>query len=264
MRYFDTHSHLNLEQFDSDHGSVIARMGELGVGTITVGTQFDTSWLAVDLAMRNPSLYAIVGHHPIYINQGEFIVDQYRHMLEHPKTVGVGECGFDFFRLEKTPQLIDDQENLFRQQIELALEYDKPLMLHIRSSQGTFDAYEKALEILGKYSDSEKLRGQAHFFAGDVSVMQEFVQLGFYISFTGVVTFARQYDEVVRAVPTNRLLAETDAPYVTPEPYRGTRCEPWQVIEVYKKMAEIRGEDEGVLREQINKNITELYKIPVA
>ncbi len=260
--YIDIHCHPNLPEFDSDRQEVLARMADAQVAGIVVGTRLDTSYLAVEIAGSHDHLWAIIGQHPNDI-EDTFDADSFRNMITHPRVVGVGECGYDFFRTEKTWEHMATQEKNFRAHIELALEYDKPLMLHLRASKGTQDAYEAALTTLQEYKADagERLRGDVHFFAGSVDIARRFLDLGFYISFTGVLTFTHDYDEVVRATPLDRILAETDAPYAAPVPYRGGRCEPQHVIEVYKKIAEIKELDPELVRVQILKNAQALFGV---
>jgi TatD DNase family protein len=249
--YYDIHCHLTDSKFDADRDEVIARAQEMGVTMITIGTDEITSREAILLAEKYDHVYAIVGYHPDEL-PSEGISSAQRaelhEMVQHPKVVGIGECGFDFFRKEKTSKLISFQEEAFRTQIELAIEHNKPLMLHNRPTAGTYDTYEESLRVLSSYTlpDSGEGRplgrgGEGNLRAGDLNIMQRFLDIGFSISFTGVITFAPEYEELVRAVPLDRLFLETDAPYVAPVPYRGQRCEPQYVMEVYKKVAEIRG-----------------------
>ena len=153
------------------------------------------------------------------------------------------------------------QKELFIKQIKFAIKYDKPLMLHIRPSKKSQDAYLEALDILISYKKEvgEKLRGNVHFFAGDVSIAQKFLDLGFTLSFTGVITFTHDYDEVIKYIPQDSLMSETDAPWVAPVPWRGKRNEPTYVIEVIKKMAEIRGEDFETLNNAIIQNFKRVF-----
>ena len=174
------------------------------------------------------------------------------------RVVGIGECGLDYYR--NTLDSKSAQEIAFRAQIELALQLDLPLMLHVRPSENSMDAYEDVLGILKEYQ-CEKLRGQAHFFAGTPEIAQQFIDLGFYISFTGVITFTEMYEKLVKAVPNERILSETDAPYVTPVPYRGQRNEPSHVREVLAKIARIKKIDENVMGQQIMENAKKLYRL---
>ena len=274
MKYIDNHAHLNFKIFENDLEDVLGRMKEAEVGAILVGTNKATSAKAVELAEKYDNLWAIVGLHPIHTTESfhdeeeigqetpgfkssgeEFDKEYYRKLAESTKCVGIGECGFDFYRL--SPDLEEKQEKAFRGQVELALELGKPLMLHMRSGNDK-SAYTESLRVLKELGAKE---GEAHFFAGTVEDAKEFLDLGFHISFTGVVTFAKQYKELVEAVPLERLLSETDSPYVAPVPFRGKRCEPTFVIEVVKKMAEIKETPVGEFSEKILQNSKRLWKI---
>ncbi|HYC34300.1 MAG TPA: TatD family hydrolase [Candidatus Paceibacterota bacterium] len=254
IKYIDNHAHLNFAIFDEDRADVLARMDENEVSAINIGTKQETSRKAVELSKTHKNLWSIVGLHPIhtdanfhdsdeigsetapFASKGEvFDKEFYGELAKDPKCLGIGECGFDFYRV--SPETYSIQEKAFRAQIELALELDKPLMLHMRSGNG-MNAYQETLKILKEYGAT---KGEAHFFAGSVEDAKAFLEQGFYISFTGVITFAEQYKELIEAVPIERLLSETDSPYVAPVPYRGKRCEPTYVIEVVKKIAEIKG-----------------------
>lgn len=280
MKYIDTHAHVNFAVYHSDETEVIKRTKADSVTVINIGTQQDTSKKAVAMAEEHDHLYAIIGLHPIhttesfhdsdelgsegeeFAKQGEvFDSNFYRELARSSdKVVGIGECGLDYYR--NNPETKEIQEKAFRAQIELALELDLPLMLHIRPSADSMDAYHDVLTILREYKkDHQHLRGQAHFFAGTAEIAQAFIDLGFYISFTGVITFASMYEELVASVPTDRILSETDAPYVSPAPFRGQRNEPSHVREVVKKMASIYGVSVDTMSEQIMKNAKGLYKL---
>jgi TatD DNase family protein len=235
MHTIDTHSHFNLRQFDTDRNEAIARMKEAGVGTICIGIDEESSELATTLA-ADEFIWACVGQHPTEWDK-EYRVDAMRALAQKARVVGIGECGLDYFR-EGEREHKDEQKKLFRAQIELAQELGLPLMLHIRPQQGTMDAYEDALAILKEY---EGLRGTAHFFIGTEAIAQQFLDLGFYISFSGVITIFPEYEPLVAFVPMDRILSETDAPFAAPVPYRGKRCEPQYVLEVIRKVAEIKG-----------------------
>ncbi len=271
MKYIDTHAHMNFHTYDEDRQQVIDRTRNDDVLVINVGTKKSTSELAVELANQYSHLYAIVGLHPIHTadvfdEQGGimeksevFDVDYYRDLiLSSGGVVGIGECGLDYYR--NTAETRQVQEIAFRRQIELALELDLPLMLHIRPSEGSMDAYYDVLAILREYA-GPKLRGQTHFFAGTSEIAQEFLDLGFYISFTGVITFARMYEKLVKFVPSDRILSETDAPYVSPHPYRGQRNEPSHVREVLGKIARIKKIDEEEMSLQVMQNAKKLYRL---
>ena len=271
LKYIDTHAHLNLEQFAEDRESVFAKCLEKGVGMNNVGTHKATSQLAVELANQYDHAWAIVGLHPIYVAmggvddiekgyEGEFDYDFYKALAEDERTVGIGECGFDY--CHNSDDTYEQQREVFRAQVALANEVEKPLMLHLRNSkdgQGR-NAYDDALEIL---KSEAKVLGNAHFYAGTKEQAQQFFNIGYTISFTGVITFAKDYEELVKNTPLNMIHGETDCPYVAPAPFRGRRAEPWMVQEVYKKITEINNLDEEEVREQLLENAKRHYKLSI-
>ncbi len=260
FRYIDIHTHLNLEAFSGDWESARDRALDAGVACINVGTGKETSEQAVELAHSlEKGIFATVGIHPTHTTGDEpepLIYEDYKALASDPKVVAIGECGLDYFRVEKNTK--GKQEEIFVAQISLANELGKPLMLHIRGSEGCVDAYEDALAILKTHA---KVLGNVHFFAGTYEIAKRFWDIGFTTSFTGVITFAHQYDEIIKNAPLDMLHAETDAPYVAPVPYRGKRNEPLYVREVYKRIAEIRGDDEEYVRVSLLKNATKLFGI---
>ena len=239
MNTIDTHSHFNLSQFDTDRDEAIARMVTEGVGAFCVGVDEETSAKAIALAEKHESIWAIVGQHPTEWHQA-FDSDAFLSLAQQPKVVAIGECGLDYYR-ERERGHKAEQKALFRSQIEIAIQTKLPLMLHIRPQQGTMDAYDEAIEILKEYKiTNPELTGTAHFFVGDKRIAEEFLDLGFYISFSGVITIFPEYEEVVRFVPLDRMLPETDAPFASPLPWRGKRCEPQYVKEVVRKIALVK------------------------
>jgi len=241
-KYFDIHSHLNFKDYDSDREQVIARLKETETHTITIGTDFESSKKAVELAEKYEEIYACIGVHPMDKLES-FEVEKFESLIQNPKVVAIGECGLDFYHADKVDDY-DRQKKLFLDQVEFALVHDKPVMIHAR------DAYLELLDILEplKKEHKEKLQGNVHFFAGNMDVAKRFFDIGFTISFTGVITFVRDYDEVIKSAPLDMIMSETDAPYVAPLPYRGKRNEPSYVKEVVKKIAQIREEDEESVR----------------
>ena len=288
MKYIDIHCHLDSLDYDSDREEVLVRMREKEIGTITIGADLESSKKAFEIAEQNENVWACIGVHPNCLTEksnntvsalghkdnaletvlSDFSPDGYfEKLVKNPKVVAIGECGLDYFRMEDKSEK-EKQKELFKKQIEFAIKYDKPLMLHIRDahSANSGQAYDDALSILESYKkaegpEAEKLNGNVHFFAGDVSVAKRFLDLGFSMSFTGVVTFTHDYDEVIKFLPINSIMAETDAPWVAPIPFRGKRNEPTYVVEVIKKLAEIRGESVEVLNNQILKNFKRVFKI---
>jgi len=277
MKYFDAHTHVNFVAFKDDNEAAIARAAEIGVAMNTVGTQFDTSRDAVAMAEKFENVYATIGLHPIhtgksyhdekelgeggktFTSRGEdFDAAAYEALAASSKVIAIGECGLDYYRLEANTK--KTQEDAFIQQIELANKLEKPLMLHIRPASSAVErnAYDDALAVLKAHA---KVKGDVHFFAGDWAIARKFLDFGFTLSFTGVITFSTDYDEVVRNAPLDMLLIETDAPYVAPKPYRGKRNEPAYVVEVAKAIARIRGADEEVVREQLLANAKRVFSI---
>ncbi len=253
FQYIDVHAHVNFPDYGADREEVIKRAYEAGVMVINVGTTLKSSIDVVQLAETHDYMYAIVGLHPVHVacecsSESDpyshdyfekFDYDAFEKLVAHPKTVGVGECGIDVFRLPEhlnRASVLKQQEIDFRKQIELAVKYDKPIMIHARES------YSEILNILDDCFKvyGSKLRGNAHFFAGTVKEAQAFLDKGFTLSFTGVITFAKQYEELVQYVPLEMMLSETDCPFVSPQPFRGQRNEPLHVQEVVKKIAEIK------------------------
>ncbi len=275
-KYIDTHTHTNFAVFDEDRKEVIQNTLNNNTWLINVGTQKDTSQKAIDIAEQyDEGVYAIVGLHPIHTNdsfhdedelgegnttfssRGEvFDTTYYKQLATHEKVVGIGETGLDYFRLEG--ETLEKQREAFIAQIELANEVQKPLMLHIRPSQENTEVYQDALEILQKYA---KVPGNAHFFAGSKEDAKGFLDIGYTISFTGVITFTQDYDDIIKYVPQESLLSETDAPYVAPVPHRGKRNEPLYVQEVVKRIGEIKNIPAEEIQQQLIQNAKQLFKI---
>ncbi len=266
LKYIDAHTHINFPEFEADREEVIKRAAEAGVGMINVGTDLETSRQVVWLAERYPNLWAIVGVHPSAIAYGRGPNDneklptaeewqELKTLAQNPKTVAIGECGLDYFR--STEETKPAQRELFQKQIELAHEAGKPLMLHVRN------AYEDVISILKSNQNLllPNRAGDVHFFAGDWAVAKQFLDLGFTLSFTGVLTFAHDYDEVIKNTPLDRLLIETDAPYAAPVPYRGKRNEPSYIGLVAARIAEIKGLPEPEVAAALLANTAKIFNL---
>jgi TatD DNase family protein len=262
-RYFDIHSHVTDPQYDADRTEVLARMREANVTTITIGTDYETSRQAIALAQEDANIYACIGLHP---EEGEgFDRAAFEELAGAARVVAVGECGLDYFRTNDPLGTKARQLPVFEAQIQMALDYDLPLMLHVRASKGTLDAYDDVLDVLSSYArEHQKLRGNAHFFAADVARAKRFLELGFTLSFTGVITFARDYDEVIEYAPLDMIHAETDAPYVAPKPYRGSRNEPSYVSEVVNALGAIRGLAGPDIARQLAENASRVFRFETA
>ena len=278
LKYIDIHSHLNFKAFDENWQAVIKRALDNNTWMINVGTQVDTSKKAVEIAHQyKEGVYAIIGLHPIhtdisyhneeelgetgkeFTSRGEiFDKNVYLELLKDPKVLAIGECGLDYFHMEAGS--IEKQKKAFIEQIELANEINKPLVLHIRNNpkDKKIDAYVDVLEILKKYS---KVKGNVHFFAGSIENAKDFLNYGFTLSFTGVITFTHDYDEIIKNTPLNMIMSETDSPYVAPVPYRGKRNEPSYVKEVVKKIALIKNLTEEKVAETIMANAKRVFRI---
>ena len=279
MKYFDAHTHVNFVAYDEDREATIRRSLDAGVGMNIVGTQLDTSTSAVALAEQYEGVYATIGLHPIhtgksyhdekelgdggkaFTSRGEdFDAKKYEELARSPKVIAIGECGLDYFRLDADAK--KTQVAAFEEQIDLANRLNKPLMLHIRSApkgSGDGEAYRDALALLKSHA---KVLGDVHFFAGDWAIAKSFLDIGFTLSFTGVITFTHDYDEVINNAPLDMLLTETDAPYVTPVPYRGKRIEPLYVPEVVKAIARIKNLDEALVAAELVRTARRVFDIP--
>jgi len=241
-KIFDIHSHLNFRDFDNDREEIIKRMQENGIWTICVGADRKTSKECVELAEKYENIYSSVGIHPTEHLGVELLSDlNLRKLAGHPKVVAIGECGIDLYKQNKND--FERQKKLFIKHIELALELNKPLMIHCR------EAHEEVIKILQEYKGAH---GNIHFFSGTWEQAQRYFELGFTVSFAGPVTFpprvgsprveagSDQYDEIIKNAPLNKIMIETDAPFAAPAPYRGKRNEPIYVMEIAKKIAKMK------------------------
>lgn len=280
-KYIDIHCHINFKIFKDDGDEVIRRALEADTWLINVGSQYSTSKRAVEIAERYPEgVFACIGLHPIHLEEafhdkdeigGEgfmsraevFDKEKYLELARDPKVVAVGECGLDYYHMN--PESIEKQKKTFSEQVELAHEIEKPLMLHIRNNpeDESRNAYADTVEILKKYPG---IKGVSHFFAGNVEDMKRFVDIGIYVSFAGPITYKpnlkiADYEKVIRETPLEYILTDTDSPYVAPVPYRGKRNEPVYVKEIVKKIAEIKNLPEEEVAGAIFANAQKLFGI---
>lgn len=272
MNYIDIHSHLNLKPLSEDIEGVVSRMREKGTGTIVVGVDLEISKLAIEIAEKYPDvvLGATVGLHPNDNEDEVFDIEKYRELAKNPKVVAIGECGLDYFRSDERKEI---QKEIFKKHIELAVENGKPLMIHARPSKGGMNAYEDAIEIMSNYQlpISNKIRANFHFFVGNIEIAKRIIENGWTVSFDGPITFSKDYDEVIKFLPLESIMAETDAPFAAPAPYRGNpstgsgrvTCEPWMVEEVVKKIAEIKGLDLETVKKQLLENTKRVFGISI-
>jgi TatD DNase family protein len=260
-KYIDAHCHIQFEQYAQDDLALIEQMQEQSVAGIVVGCDLESSRKAVALAEKHEHLYASIGLHPNRESDEWYEIEKYRELAKSTKVVAIGECGLDYFRpTEVNEEVKSKQKALLNDQIILAAELDKPLIIHSRPSKGTQDAYQDLISILAEAKKKyPNLRGDIHFFVGGLEEAEAFIALGFTISFTAVITFARDYDDVIRSVALTSILSETDAPYVAPASRRGERNDPLAAIEVVNKIAEIRGEDPDAVRTVLLDNTQRLF-----
>lgn len=267
LKYIDIHSHLNLKPLKGDE-AVLRRMVEHQVGSIIIGVDLETSQEAIDLAEQHGFLWAGIGMHPTDNTKEVFDLEKYKAFAMHPRVVCIGECGLDYYRDQNEDTKIS-QRKLFRQHIDIALAAGKPLMIHARPSKGSMDAYEDVLNILEQYKkdiikgggDASALRANFHFFVGNLEIAKRALALGFTMSFDGPITFARDYDEVIRFLPIESIMAETDAPFAAPIPYRGGTSEPYMVTEIIKKISELKNISFDSASEKILENTKSFFNL---
>lgn len=257
MKYIDIHGHINFPDYDSDRGEVIERARQAGVGMIAVGTDIESSRRAIVLAQNHEDIWVTVGIHPNDTDSVDIHADMeiLSKLANDKKVVTIGECGLDYFR--SPAEVIPYQKKLFMEQIILANKVGKPLMLHVRNGKKV-NAYQEAIEIL---KENAKVGFNFHFFAGTVEDLKMILDIGGYVSFTGVLTFTRDYDELVKYVPLDSIMSETDCPFVAPAPHRGQRNEPAYVVETVKAIAGIRGEEEAVVAEKLVGNAVKFFNL---
>lgn len=263
-KYFDAHSHISFDYFKDDRDEVLSRMSDQGVWTVTVGVDKKSSEDAVSFAEKHDGIFAAIGLHPADNKQESFDPEEYTDLVKSKKVVAIGECGLDYFRIKEDDVEEKDRQKIeFEKQVQFAIESDLPLMLHCRPRAGSMDAYEDTLDILEKHHSEHGniVRGNAHFFVGDNVIADRFLKLGFLLSFTGVITFADEYEEVIKNTSLSMMLVETDAPYASPAPYRGKRNESVYVKEMVKKIADIKGEEYEIVRDILVENSLKIFNI---
>lgn len=281
MKLIDSHCHIQFNAYKDDYKQVIKRCAKKDVILNTVGTQKETSKKAVEFAEAYENIYATIGLHPIHLfptrvdeeessfvsREEDFDEKYYDELSKSEKVIAVGECGIDLFHLPKDKSLeevLKKQKEIFIKQKNFAQKNNLPLVIHVR------DAYKEMIDLLHSElrTKNSELSGVVHCYSSNWENAQKFLDLGLYLGFTGIVTFpAKKTDprpqeellEVVKNCPLDRILIETDAPYLAPQKYRGKRCEPWMVEEVTKKIAEIKGLSEEEVRKVTVENAKKLF-----
>lgn len=250
---FDTHAHLNDTAFDADREELIAGLNDKGVGFVmNAGCSLQSSKECIALAEKYPFLYASVGSHPDAADEVcEELMETYLQMSRHPKVKAIGEIGLDYYYEDFDRQI---QLRAFRMQMELARAADLPVIVHER------DAHGDGMEVVREFPD---VTGVFHCYSGEAEMARQLVEKGWYIGFTGVLTFknARKAVETAQAIPIERIVLETDCPYMSPEPYRGRRNDPGRLIHMAEKLAQIRNLPVEEIIRITTENAKRLYRI---
>jgi len=266
MKYFDAHCHIQFPQYDEDRTEVMAAMAAQGIGGIVVGVDLPSTKKAVELVHDVPTLFASTGLHPNSADEFTDGIAPFAELAADSKVVAIGECGLDNYRPGDVEAAKPLQREVFLAHVHLAAQTRKPLMIHARPARGTQDAYDDLIDILAsaKQEYGDALTGNIHFFVGGVDEARKLIELDFTLSYTAVLTFARDYDDVVRFAPATHLITETDSPYVAPAPNRGKRNDPRAIPAVVDAIAGIRSEDPEAVRVHILQNVERVFRIPPA
>lgn len=276
----DTHAHVNFRAYKDDAKEVLQRSLDAGVWVVNVGSQIDTSRQAVELASQfEQGVYAVIGLHPEhthsqYVDEEEthfktreedFNEAFYSELVSHPKVVGIGECGLDYYRLPEDrtshDQIKQKQIEVFKKQVRFAKTYDKALVVHSRPEKGSDELYHDMLQVFEEENVSN-MRLVVHSYTHEPKFLEKFLELGAYASFNGIITFDKtgSMKKLVEMCPLDRILLETDCPYLTPVPNRGKRNEPLFVKSVAEKTAEIKNITLAQIEEATFNNAKNLFK----
>lgn len=282
--FIDTHAHVNFNAFKDDADEVIRRSLDANTWMILIGTELKTSNRALSFANKyEKGVYAAVGLHPVHLEDGrvetgeegenagfvsraeDFDYDSYEKLARFEKVVAIGEIGLDYYHLDpaKDQSLIKKkQQEVFAQQLLLARSLDLPVIMHCRQAHD--DLYAILQDFKQQYGHlipSDRPWGVVHCFSGDEDLAWKYFKLGLLISFTGLITFSKQWDDLIRKIPLDKLMIETDTPYMTPEPYRGQRNEPILVQYIASRIADIRGIKLEKVAEITTNTARSLFKI---
>lgn len=251
--FFDSHAHYDQRRFAEDQKQLLSSMADHGIGRImNIGCDLESSLRSIRLAEEYDFIYAAVGSHPDdAANVDDVLVERYRNLAGREKVMAIGEIGLDYY-YEDVPRA--RQQVAFRKQMELAAELDMPVIIHQR------DAYEDALKIVDEFPS---VKGVFHCFSGSLEYAKEVVKRGYYMGFTGVITFknARKAVEVAQWAPLDKLLLETDCPYMAPEPYRGRRSDSTMIPKMAEKIAELRGLSVEQVAKLTRENALRLFRM---
>lgn len=255
MRFIDTHCHIHFPDYQLDPEAAIASAAAVGVTKLmAVGCTLPDSKGAVEFAARHDNIWASIGLHPhegsVYVHDHEAL-QQFHNLANKPKVVAIGETGLDYHYMHSSKE---DQEKLLRLQLDIAVEHDLPLIFHVRNA---FDDFWK---IFDHYKG---LKGVVHSFSAGSKELDEILARNLYVGLNGIMTFTKDAEqmEAAKRVPLTKLLLETDAPFLTPVPYRGTICEPKHVLNTAEFLARLRGEDLEHVAKASTANAEVLFKI---
>jgi len=250
---FDTHAHMNDPAFDPDREQVLLGLKDKGVDLVmNVGCSLDSSRDCITMAETYPFVYASVGSHPDSADEvDEAAIRQYRQMAAHEKVLAIGEIGLDY-HYEDIPREI--QQKAFRLQMELAQELQMPVIVHER------DAHDDGMRIVKEFKG---VTGVFHCYSGSAEMARQLVNMGWYIGFTGVLSFknARKAVETAQSIPLERIVLETDCPFMAPEPFRGKRCDPGYLYRMAERLAELRGISVEEVHRITTENAKRLYRL---
>lgn len=254
---FDSHAHYDDPRFDEDREALLGSMAEHGVRAImNVGNTTHANLAGIELAKRYPFVYCSIGIHPdqaaeIAAQNSRDYLDIIARQLRYEKAMALGEIGLDYYYDDASPREV--QRKIFEEQLALAKDLEVPVIIHDR------DAHQDTLELLQKY----RPKGIMHCFSGSAEFAKEILRLGMYIGFTGVITFknARRAVEAAAEVPLDRLLIETDCPYMAPEPFRGKRCDSTMLVRMAEKLGQIKGIDSQEIADRTCENACVVYGI---
>jgi len=266
----DTHAHLNFAAFKDDADKIINQCLKNDMWIINVGSQYSTSKRAVEIGEEYPEgVYAAIGLHPIHaiphkidVNEvnpsfksepEKFNADEYRKLAKSKKVVAIGEVGLDY-SYAKNDKDKEIQKKVFIEQLSLAKEINLPVIIHCR------DAWKDLMELLRNFQ-AQQIVGVAHFFSGSPEDAKELINMGFLVSFTGVITFTKAYDAIIKGIPMDRIMIETDCPYVSPVPFRGKQNIPLYIKYIAKRISEIKEVSENEVADTTTQNAKNLFKI---
>ncbi len=266
---FDSHTHLNFQAYSEDLAEVIKRCQDFPMSLVNIGAALDTSVKAIELAKNNQNFYASLGLHPIHVFDEDFAVDKYQALISDNKNkvVAMGETGLDYYHFDEVEEkyrvsfadYVAKQKEVFVKHIQLAKENNLALVVHGRNDKNnSLNCYQDILSVL---KEQQVKKAVIHCFGGSLKDAQDFISAGFYLGFTGIITFDKTgvLESIVKIMPADRILIETDAPYLTPQPHRGKRNEPVYTQYVAEKIAEILNLTKEEVIEQTFENAKNLF-----